>query len=183
MENVTIKKTMVAPLEFVKEHGRMSAENLEKFINEFCVPKTDSGSGKPREVVKLFDAEGNVIGRRCSVTHKWLPISEFFKDASFSKAADKVKAKLYAESKKMEKDAQKLLDQARDEADPMKKLELFEEYDDAMVKAREYRNQDVSDQVDFGDTTTYDTIEELANALNVPVITTKPKEEEGEDIA
>lgn len=170
----TVKKTMVAALAFVTENGNMSADNLQAFTEQFCY-KADDAVSKPREIVKLFDNTGEVLGRRCSITLKWLDIKEFFKDGSMSKAADKVKAKLYTESKVMEKKAQELLDSARELTDPTEKLAAFEGYDVAMVEAKTHRLQDISGDVEFEDgVETFESIQELAEALGVEVITAKP---------
>jgi len=178
----TIKKTMVDALAFVTTNGNMSADNLTQFTKQFCY-KADETASKPREIVKLFNETGDVIGRRCSITLKWLDISEFFKDGSMSKAADKIKAKLYTESKAMEKKAQELRVEAKDLTDPTEKLAAYEAYDDALEEAKAYRLQDISGDVVFDeDTEVFDSIEELAEAMGVDVITAKPAvEKETED--
>ncbi len=177
----TVKKTMVAALAFVTDNGNMSTDNLTAFTEQFCY-KAEEGTSKPREIVKLFDSEGTVLGRRCSVTLLWLPISEFFKDGSMSKAADKVKAKLYGESKAMEKEAQSIRLDAKDLTDPTEKLAAYEAYDDALEAAKAHRLQDITEDVVFPeDTETFESIDELAEALGVEVITEKPKAVEAED--
>ena len=173
-----IKKTMVNALAFVTENGNMSADNLEAFTNQFCIKK-DGTVSKPREFVKLFDEVGEVLGRRCSVTKLWFTIDNFFKDGSMCKTADKAKAKLYGESKVMEKEAEALLKEARELEDPMEKLAGFETYDLALVKAREHRLQEVTVETEGG----VETIEALAEELNVAVITSAPKVEETEEVA
>ena len=176
----TVKKTMEKALDFVTQNGNMSADNLQAFTEQFCY-KAEEGVSKPREIVKLFDVDGNVLGRRCSITHKWLEIGEFFKDGSMSKAADKVKAKLYTESKAMEKKAQELRIEAKDLTDPTEKLAAYEAYDEALEDAKTHRLQDISEDVVFDeDTNTFDSIEELAEDLGVDVITEKPKAEKEE---
>lgn len=177
-----IKKTMVEALAFVTEHGNMSAGNLEIFTNEFCVKKDGNGPSKPREFVKLFDAEGEMLGRKCSVTGLWMKADNFFKDGSMCKQADKVKAKLYTESKAMERGAGEKLEAARELTDPTEKLAAYEAYDSEMVSAKEHRLQDISGEVDLTEVTTYETIDDLASALGVEVITSKPKvETEGDE--
>ncbi len=178
----TVKKTMAKALEFVTANGNMSADNLQAFTEQFCY-KAEEGASKPREIVKLFNETGDVLGRRCSITMKWLDISEFFKDGSMSKAADKIKAKLYTESKAMEKEAQKLRTEAKDLTDPTEKLAAYEAYDDALEEAKAHRLQDISGAVVFDeDTEVFDSIEELADSMGVDVITAKPAvEKETED--
>ncbi len=178
----TVKKTMEKALEFVTQNGNMSADNLTLFTEQFCY-KAEEGTSKPREIVKLFNEAGAVLGRRCSITLKWLDISEFFKDGSMSKAADKVKAKLYTESKAMEKKAQELRTEAKDLTDPTEKLAAYEAYDDALEDAKAHRLQDISGDVEFDEETeVFDSIDELAEAMGVDVITAKPAvEKETED--
>jgi len=66
-----IKKTMVEALAFVT--GKLTEDDLLIFTNDYCVAKTRStGTGAPRENVRLFDVDGNTIGRRCSAFHVWL---------------------------------------------------------------------------------------------------------------
>ena len=170
----TIKKTMVEALAFVTEHGNMSESNLALLTTQFCEPKS-TGTGKPRELVKLFSEAGEMIGRRCSVSKRWLSIDNFFKDVAMCKIVDKMKAKLYTESKAMEKAANEILATARDLTDPAEKLAAFENYDDEMVKAREHRLQTL--ELDLDEIGGFDTVEELAESMGVEVITSVAKPE------
>jgi len=178
MSEIQIKKTMVAPLAFLT--GKLNKEQIAAFTEQFCIPAAGTtGESKPREIVKLLNKTGEMIGRRCSITKKWLDASEFFKDGSMSKSADKVKAKYYTESKAMEKKALAVLDEARELTDPKAKLAKFEEYDKAMENAKATRLKDITKEVKFDEgTKTFDTIEALAASMKVQVITEKPKAEE-----
>lgn len=172
----TIKKTMQEPLEFIQEHGNLSKENLEKFIAQYCVPKTGATSTGPREVTILRDEEGNMLGRKCSVTGLWFPADKFSKGTTANKPSDTAKGKLYNESKKIEKDAQSLLDEAKDIADIQEKVAKYEEYDAKLAEAKALRLQkpEITAEMTEGGV---ETIEDLAKALNVPVITTMPAKE------
>ena len=176
MSTVNIKKTMQAPLAFIKEHGNLSQANLDRFITEFCVTKT-STSSTPREATILRDAEGNQLGRKCTVTGLWFDNSHFAKNTTCIKPADAVRVKRYHESKAMEKDAQVLLEEAKDITDVMEKVAKYEEYDAKLSEAKEYRLQpiEVTDEMKQGG---FNSIDDLAESLNVPVITAAPKKED-----
>lgn len=178
MSNVEIKKTMVAPLEFIKENGNMSQANLEKFINEYCVPKSGAASTGPREVTILRDGE-EIVGRKCTVTDKFFPIDRFAKNTSCIKEADGAKGKLYNESKKIEKDAQALLEEARGITDTAEKVAKFEQYDAEIQRAGEVRKTPVEIEDEWLEGS-FDTIEELAASLNV--VYPAPVEDTEEDV-
>ena len=165
-----VKKTVVPMIDYLA--SKVDTATLKEFVEKFGLKSTTSG--QPREAVKLFDANGNVLGRRCTVTGKWFPIDRFYKSTTFIKEADKLKQKYYAEGQKIKKEAEKLLKKAREEEDPAKKLELFEQYDAQIEKAKEIANKDVSGEVEFEGG--FDTIEDLAKSLGVEVITSAPKE-------
>ena len=170
----TIKKTMVEALAFVTENGNMSADNLELFTSSFCIAKSGAaGSNGPKPLTILRDgsdvATSTILGRLCSVTHKFFIIDRFAKNTSCIKEADAAKGKLYNESKQLEKAAQTLLDEARDIADIEEKVAKFEEYDQALINAAEVRKTPVEVQDEWLDGS-FDTIEELASDLGVEVI-------------
>ena len=111
------------------ENGNMSKENLDKFTNEFCVAKSRTTSTGPREFVKLFNEDGEVLARRCSVTHKWLLPDDFNGDIakmSISREANKAKTKNVRDGEAIEREALNILTEARSETDATAKLELFE---------------------------------------------------------
>jgi len=174
-----IKKTMVEALEFVKTHGRMKEDKLEEFITKFCIKKDGATATTPREVTILKDVDGNQLGRKCSVTGLWFPNEAFSKGTSCIKLADSAKGKIYAESKKMEKDAQSLLDEARDLTDIQEKVAKFTEYDEKLLAAKEYRLQPVpvTDEMKQGG---FESIEALAKHLKVKVNPVKPTGPEAE---
>ena len=163
-----IKKTMVEALAFVTENGRMSKENLQLFTDNFCVAKSGTVSTGPREVTILKDIDGEQLGRKCTVTGLWFDNSYFSKGTTCVKDADAAKGKLYNESKKMEKDAQSLLDEAKDITDVMEKVAKYEEYDAKLAEAKAFRLQPVevtSDMTSGG----VETIEDLAEFMGVEV--------------
>ena len=165
----TIKKTMVEALAFVTEHGNMSKENLALFTNEYCVAKSGTtGSNGPREVTILKDIDGEQIGRKCTVTNLWFDNSYFSKGTTCVKSADTAKGRLYNESKKMEKDAQVLLDEAKDLTDIEDKVAKYEEYDAKLSEAKAHRLQpiDVTEEMTSGG---FETIEDLASDMGVEV--------------
>lgn len=170
---MAIKKTMVDALAFVEEHGNMSKENLNTFIKEFCEAKSGASTG-PREVTILKDEDGNMLGRKCTVTGLWFPADAFSKNTTCVKLADAAKGKLYGESKKMEKEAQKILDEARELTDIDEKVAAYEEYDKKLQEAKEYRLQpvEVTDEMKEGG---FNSIEDLAEDLGVEVNPTKPE--------
>ena len=151
----------------------MSKENLEKFTNEFCVAKSATTSNGPREVTILKDIDGNQLGRKCTVTEKWFANDAFSKGTTCVKLADAERAKLYTESKKMERDAQKLLDEAKEITDVEEKVAKYEEYDKALADAKAFRTTPVTitDEMLVGG---FDTIEDLAASMGVEVNPVKP---------
>jgi hypothetical protein len=165
-----IKKSMVAVLEFVTENGNMSKENLTKFTNEFCVSKSAPESTGPREVTILKDNAGNMLGRKCTVTGLWFEADCFSKGTTCVKEADAARGKLYNESKKMEKEALSILEEAKELTDVMEKVAKYEEYDAKLAEAKTFRNQPVvvTESMTEGG---FATIEELATAMGVELPT------------
>jgi len=174
---MTIKKTMVAALAFVTENGNMSAENLAKFTADYCAAKSGSGESKPREIVRLYDADGEILGGRCSSTLLWFAIDNFNKHHGIAKQTQNAKSRLATEAKLVETEAKVLLDEAREVTDAAEKLELFEQYDVKMLEAKEIRSTPVTTEMFTEEVPYFETIEELADDLGVEVITTKPKTE------
>ncbi len=183
---MSIKKTMVDALAFVTEHGNMSAENLELFTNDYCIAKgRATASGEPREIVRLFDEEGNTIGRRCSVFKLWLAPAGFNGDIekmSISREANKLKTANLRKAEGIVRDAEVIRDEANDLEDPMEKLAKYEEFDAKLEEAKSVKTATISpDDVADGTEDMFETIEELADALGVDVITEKPAEETTEE--
>jgi len=172
----TIKKTMKPVLEFVTKFGNMTPAHLEQFTSEFCVARSGSTSTGPREATILRDENGNQLGRKCIATGLWFDNSHFSKNTTINKEAEKVKVALYHKGKKMEKEAQSLLEEAKDITDVMEKVAKYEEYDKALEAAKNIKSTfEVTDDMKQGG---FETIDALAKSLNVPVITTLPKKEE-----
>jgi len=173
----TIKKTMVAALAFITANGNLSKDNLETFTNDFCVAKSGSNSSNgPREITILKDIDGNMLGRQCSVTKLWFDSSYFSKGTTCVKEADTAKGKLWAESKKMEKDAQSLLDEAKDITDIEDKVAKYEAYDVKLTEAKAHR----ASAVTITDTMTangVESIELLAESMEVEINPVKPSED------
>ena len=172
-----IKKTMQPVLEFVTKYGKMTPENLEQFTNEFCIAKSGTTSTGPREVTILRDVEGNQLGRKCSVTGLWFDNSHFSKNTTCVKAADKARGLRHVEARKMIKDAETILAEAKDITDIAGKVAKYEEYDAKLAEANAHRKADIAitDEMKKGGV---ETIEDLAKSLKVPVITAQPKKED-----
>ena len=177
-----IKKTMIEALAFVTKHGNMSKENLDLFTNKFCVKSSRASSGEPREAVRLYDVEGNTIGRRCSILKVWLAPEAFNGDVEkigICREANKLKTANARAADVIIKKAEELRTQANELDDPMEKLAKYEEFDAELARAKEVKNAPITiDDVpdDAKDFNPFNTVEELAEDLGVEVITTKPKE-------
>ena len=175
----TIKKTMVACLAYVTalegKNGKslLSEDQIKTFTDDFCIAKSGNASDGPRELTILRDgsdvATAAILGRKCTLTHKFFPIDRFSKNTSCIKEADAVKLKRYNESKKMEADAKVLLVEARDITDIQEKVAKFTEYDKALLAATESRKGDIEVDAKWMEGS-FDTIEDLAKSLNVEVI-------------
>ena len=161
-----IKKTMVAPLAYLA--GVLTSEQLTEFTNQFCYKADGAVSTGPREVTILKDGE-DMVGRKCMVTNRFYPADRFAKGTTCIKEADGAKGKLYTESKKMEKDAMSLLDEARTIEDIEERVAKFEEYDQALQDAKEFRGQTIEVQPEWLDGS-FETIEELAAELGIILI-------------
>ena len=172
---------MVDALAFVTEKGNMSKENLDLFTKTYCEAKSGSTSNGPREVTILKDIDGIMLGRQCSVTKLWFPAEAFSKNTTCVKLADAAKGKLYNESKKMEKDAQSLLDEAKDITDIEEKVAKYEEYDAKLAEAKVLRTTvpEITNEMREGGV---ETIEDLAEELGVEVNPVKPAEELGVEV-
>lgn len=182
----TIKTTMVAALAFVTEHGNMSKENLEVFTAEYCTKKAGSvGSGEPRVLVKLYDEDYNIVGRRDSTLELWFAAEHYNGDvakSSITRMTNKVKAKAVSESKKIEREAKEILVEAKTLEDPLEKLAAYEAYDAEMEKAAAIRKADVTlDMVDLDGAVAYNSGEELAEALGLETFGFEAKKEVKED--
>lgn len=167
-QNKEIKKTMEAPIAALAllVGSKFTQEKLDDFINQFGYKAEGTVATGPRESTVLKDAEGNVLGRKCTVEGSFFTIGRFSKGATMVKEVEALKAKLYAESKKMEKDASALLDEARTLTDAGEKVAKYEEYDQKLVEARNHRNQPVTvEGIEGG----FATIEDLAKDLGVEV--------------
>lgn len=168
-QNKEIKKTMEAPIAALTllVGSKFTEEKLQDFINQFGYKSEGTtGSTSPREITILKDAEGNVLGRKCTVLGSFFKVDRFSKGATMVKEVEAVKAKLYTESKKMEKDAGSLLDEARTLTDAGEKVAKYEEYDQKLVEAKNHRNQTITiESIEGG----FATIEDLAKNLGVEV--------------
>ena len=175
-QTLAIKKTMIAALAFITAHGNLSSDNLELFTANYCVAKGRGESNGPREVTILKDIEGVQLGRKCTATDLWFDNSHFSKNTTINKPAEKVKVALYHEGKKLEKDAQSILAEAKDIVDVNEKVAKYEEYDEALASAKDIKATFVvTDEMREGGVAT---IEELATALGVEVNPVKPEVEE-----
>ena len=179
MSQKEIKKTMEAPIAALTllVGSKFTEEKLQDFINQFGYKSEGTTTSGPREITILKDAEGNVLGRKCTVLGSFFKVDRFSKGATMVKEVEAVKAKLYTESKKMEKDAGALLDEARTLTDAGEKVAKYEEYDQKLVEAKNHRNQPVTiENIDGG----FATIEELAKDLGVEVNPSPVAETEAE---
>jgi len=182
MAELAIKKTMEAPVAYLEKIvGKpFTKEQFDAFVKEFAL-KTSRASSGPRESVKLFDKDGNVIGRRCSVFKLWLPASEFNGDVSkmsICREANKIKVANAREADKIAKEAEALLEQARTAATPQEKLKLYETYDKELAKATAIREQEIKVPEDYK--AGFETAEELAKSLKTEVILENPVKEAAE---
>ena len=184
-----IKQTMVEALAFVTENGNMSADNLELFTSKYCVKSTrGASSGEPREIVKLYDVDGNVIGRKCSTLHVWLAPEAFngnVEKMSMCREANKLKTANARTADGIVRDAEAIRLEANELDDPSEKLSKYEEFDAKLEEAKTTRKTEVTvDDVpaEAENFTPFDTIAELAESLGVDVITTKPKVDDGETV-
>ena len=176
MSQKEIKKTMEAPIAALKllVGSKFTEEKLQDFINQFGYKSEGTTTSGPREITILKDAEGNVLGRKCTVLGSFFKVDRFSKGATMVKEVEAVKAKLYTESKKMEKDAGALLDEARTLTDAGEKVAKYEEYDQKLVEAKNHRNQTVTiENIEGG----FATIEDLAKDLGVEVNPTQTEAE------
>ena len=179
MSTPTIKKTMIGALAFITANGNLSAANLEQFTNEFCVAKSGtSGSNGPREITILKDIEGVQLGRKCSATGLWFDNSYFSKNTTLNKESEKAKVKLYHDGKKLEKDAQSILAEAKDITDIDEKVAKYEEYDAALTEAKNIKSTFVVTDAMTKDGV--ETIELLAESMDVEVNPVKPAEDPAE---
>ena len=179
---MAIKKTMVDVLAFVTANGNMSAANLSKFTAEFCEAKGREATGEPRESVRLYDVDGNTIGRRCSVLKVWMKPEEFNGDIekmSICRAANKLKTQFARQADAMVREGEAIREEAKLLTDPAEKLAKFEEYDVILENAKAVRNTEIT--LDMVDGVEYfDTVADLAEDLDVDCITTKPEAETAE---
>ena len=177
-------KAKVSMLPMLKELKALvgkpfTAEALKTFAHQFAVKSArSSGDGKPREATKLFDADGNMIGARCSATLVWMIGSEFTNMQSISKQGHSLKGALNTKARGIESEANALLVEARDAKTPAEKLAIFEQYDKEMLKAKEVRATGIDAKEFIAGTLTFKTVEELAKHLKVEVITVKAEDEE-----
>lgn len=137
---LNVKKTMEPLAKELVAQGCDKLPGWDKIL-KLMLPATPEASSEPKEVTILKDVDGNVIARKCTITNKWFEIERFYKNGTIIKEADGAKNKLYAESKTMEGKAKSILDEARTLVDVEAKLAKFEEYDKALVEAKEYRSQ------------------------------------------
>lgn len=163
-----IKKTMEAPLAYLVALNVMSEAQLNEFQTKFCYAAAGSVSNGPREITILKDADGEMLGRKCMVTNLFYVADRFAKGTTCIKEADGAKGKLYTESKKMEKEAMSLLDEAREIEDIEERVAKFEAYDQALQDAKVVRTQPVVIQDEWLEGG-FATIEDLALDLGVEV--------------
>ena len=183
IEDDKFKKTMQAPLEFLNSIvGKpFTADMLKKFAADFAVKSAGTtGESKPREITKLFNKAGDLLGGRCSATLLWFALPDFNHHHGLSKQAQNAKSRLNTKAKEVEVEAGKLLESARELTNPTEKLKAFEAYDVEMGKAQAIRNTKITPKDFSEEVTSYESIEDLAKALKVEVITSKPKAEKAE---
>ena len=150
---------------------------LSEFATQFCMKSKKAGTGEGKEPVRLYNKDGETIGKKCSIFKLWLPISHFQnpEKSSASREAKKAKKALIAKANDIRKAAEVYLTEARGENDASAKLKLFEKYDAELAKAKEVEQGEIKVPADFKDG--FATVEELAKSLNVPVILTTSKSE------
>lgn len=173
---MAIKKSMVDVLAFITAHGNMSASNLAKFTADFCEAKGREATGAVRESVRLFDVDGNTIGRRCSILKLWMPADEFNGDVekmSISRIANKYKTHFAREADKLVREGESIREEAKLLTDPNEKLAKFEEYDAILEKAKAVRNTEITPDMITEDYVGFESAEALAEEMDVDCITIK----------
>lgn len=119
-------------------------------------------AGSTGEQVTLKDEDGNLVGRKCSMTGKWFPADRFYTGASTIKEVEKAKNKIYEAAKKIETEALQLMKDAR-ELEGEDKLAKFEEADAKSLEAEATRKTASEVEVTFEGG--FDTMEELLASL------------------
>lgn len=161
-----IKKTMEAPIAFLT--GVLAEDKLNEFVELFGYKSSRAASTGPKEIVILKDAEGNMLGRKCTVTNAFYPAEQFSKGTTCIKPADAARGARHAEARKALKDAESILEDAREITDIEEKVAKFEEYDKAVQDANALRSAEVEIDPEWLDGS-FATIEELAADLGVEV--------------
>lgn len=160
----TIKQKEIV-MAIKKQYEEIAKVLEEKFPKAYAsvLPLMEAKrGGASGEVVTLKDAEGNLLGRKCSFTGKWFPADRFYTGASVIKEVEKAKNKIYETAKKIEAEALELMKSAR-ELNGEEKLAKFEEADAKSIEAETTRATaaDVSVEFEGG----FDTIEDLQSSL------------------
>ena len=170
-KDLNIKKTMLPLFTLLVESDAEArlGDNTWAAILEEMKPKTaTAGTTTPREVTILKDVDGNVLGRQCTLSKKWFPISEFFKGTSVIKKLDQEKAKIYNEAKKLEKDADSIRDEAKTAETPEERLAIYDRYESALDEAKLARTKPVDAKIVKAEAKDgLDTIEQLAEQFGV----------------
>jgi hypothetical protein len=182
MAELTLKKTMEEPVSFLEGivGKTLTKELFEKFVNDYAIKTSGNSTGKPREATKLYDKDGNILGGKCRATNLWFAAENFNHHHGLSKEADNVKNRLNTEAKKIEKEAEAILEEARKAENAQDKLKLFEKYDAELAKAKKVRDREITLKDFSKEVPHFATVEDLAKALKVEVITSKPKAEKAE---
>ena len=182
IEDNKAKTSMASALEFLNSLKGKQINNdlLTQFATKFATKttRTSSGEGKPREATKLYDKAGNLIGGKCRATGQWFKAEVYNFHHGLSKEADKLNNRLNAEARKIEEEAKKLLDSARDEENAQEKLKLFEKYDNELNRAKQVKQREIKIEHFESKIENFDTVEKLAKNLQVEVITTKAVKED-----
>lgn len=165
LEELGLKKTMVAVATQLISEGIQLSDAVIKIMQPAEGSTTSNG---PREITILKDAQGEQLGRKCNTTGLFYSNEFFSKGTSNCKIVDGIKGKLYGESKAMEKEAQTLVEEARDITDVGEKVAKYEAYDKLLIAAKAHRNAkvEVTDEMNKGG---FESINDLATDLKVDV--------------
>lgn len=121
----------------------------------------------------LYDAENEVIGRYCNVTHKWFAIDRFAPKSGRVKEMDVIMKKEYGRVAKIKTEAEALF-VTLTQADPSEKLELLTQYEELKESAQpQLPTSEELESVEGG----FESPEELAGDLGVEVILEKSEED------
>lgn len=170
-----IKKTAeltYTTLATLLEGGEITQSVFDKVTGTLVKAVSGTKSTGEKILHFLYDAEGEVIGRYCNVTHKWYNIDRFAPKSGRVKEMDTIMKKEYTRVAKIKKEAEELF-VTLTQADPSEKLDLLTKYEELKEAANpQLPTTEELESVEGG----FDTPEELAGELGVEVILEKSED-------